>query len=57
MKSKNSRPYAYGFYLVNLVIVVAMFYRIEHPEAFLLMASGAVMFSFFLKRWVNQLVG
>lgn len=57
MQKNNARPYAYGFYLINLIIVVAMFYRVEHPEAFLLIASGSVVFSFFLKRWINQVVG
>jgi len=46
-----------GFFFLNLVIVLTLWYRIDEPLPFFLIAGGILMISFFLKRAINQLIG
>jgi len=46
-----------GFFFLNLVIVLILWYRLEDPLPFFFIAGGICIISFFIKRAINQLIG
>lgn len=54
---RNLTLVTFGFYLANIFLVIAMYYKIDLAEPFLCIASGVLLFAFFLKRFLNQILG
>jgi hypothetical protein len=54
---KNPQTSTWGFIAANLLLVGAIYHRIEEPLQFFFIAGGLVTFSFFLKRAIDQIIG
>lgn len=47
----------YAFVYINAVIVAMLYWGVRDRTAFLLIAGGILIISFFIRRMINKLVG
>ncbi len=57
MFSQNQYLAQYLFIIANFLFIFIFNYRIDDPFVFLCITSGVVLFSFFIKRAINQFIG
>jgi|SaaInlStandDraft_3_1057020.scaffolds.fasta_scaffold70667_2 hypothetical protein len=54
---RNPSFAAFLFYCANIAFVMLMNYGLDDPLQFLLLSSGIVLFSFFVKRVIHMYIG
>ena len=54
---RNASSAKFGFYLANFALIFVFYSKIDDPLAFLLIASGFLLFGFFIKRGLGRLLG
>jgi hypothetical protein len=54
---RNITTVTMAYYFANIAFIMMMYEWIDRSLAFLCVATGLVLFSFFLKRGINQITG